>query len=153
MIFGGRAEELDNSDYCVRTPSHSFPIPSVVRVLKMVHRNRKNGIAFSKRNILRRDDYTCQYCGDREKSLTVDHIMPKSRGGKTVWNNLVVACKPCNLKKGNRTMVEAGLKLYKKPSKPDYYPYPLSIPTAPKSHVRSWLKYLPQKLYNSSIKN
>ena len=97
MVFGGRAEELDNSDYRVRTPSSSFAIPTVIRVLKMVQRNRKNGIAFSKKNILRRDNYTCQYCGNSNQPLTVDHIMPKSRGGKTNWTNVVVACKRCNL--------------------------------------------------------
>ena len=153
MVLTGRAEQLECDGYKVRTPSMIIPLPTVIRVLNRVKRTPRKSVAFSKKNILRRDNYTCQYCGEMEKNLTVDHIMPKSRGGKTVWNNVVVACKPCNLKKGNRTMVEAGLKLHKKPSKPDYYPYPQCIPTASQSHVQSWLKYLPKKLYDNSISN
>ena len=150
MVFGGRAEELDYSDYCVRTPSKSFAIPTVVRVLKMVHRNRKNGIAFSKKNILRRDDYTCQYCGASNHPLTVDHVMPKSRGGKTSWTNVVVACKSCNLKKGNRTPLEIDMKLKRKPIKPDYQFIPFVIPSGPGSHLEIWQKYLPQNILAKS---
>ena len=150
MVFGGRAEELDNSKYCVRTPSASFPIPTVIRVLKMVHRNRKNGIAFSKKNILRRDDYTCQYCGTSSHPLTVDHVMPKSRGGKTNWTNVVVACKNCNLKKGNRTPFEINMTLRRNPSKPDYQFVPFVIPPSPDSHLETWLKYLPKKILAKS---
>ena len=146
MVFGGRAEELDNSDYSVRTPTTSFAIPTVIRVLKMVHRNHKNGIAFSKKNILRRDDYTCQYCGTSDHPLTVDHIMPKSRGGKTNWTNVVVACKSCNLRKGNRTPVEIDMKLKRKPTKPDYSFVPFIIPPSPNSHLETWQKYIPQKM-------
>ena len=78
MVFGGRAEELDSAGYLVRTPSTSFELPTVIRVLKMVRRNRKKGLAFSKKNILRRDNYTCQYCGISTHPLTVDHVVPKS---------------------------------------------------------------------------
>ncbi|MED5353958.1 MAG: HNH endonuclease [Nitrospinota bacterium] len=150
MVFGGRAEELDNSDYRVRTPSSSFAIPTVIRVLKMVQRNRKNGIAFSKKNILRRDNYTCQYCGKSNQPLTVDHIMPKSRGGKTNWTNVVVACKSCNLKKGNRTPLEIDMKLKKKPVKPDFQFVPFVIPPGPESHIEIWQKYLPEKMLAQS---
>ena len=150
MVFGGRAEELDYSDHCVRTTSRSFAIPTVIRVLKMVHRNRKNAIAFSKKNILRRDDYTCQYCGESNHPLTVDHVMPKSRGGKTNWTNVVVACKSCNLKKGNRTPLEIDMKLKRKPIKPDYQFVPFVIPSGPGSHLEIWQKYLPQKILAKS---
>ena len=150
MVFGGRAEDLDSSGYCVRTPSASFPIPTVIRVLKMVHRNRKNGIAFSKKNILRRDDYTCQYCGASDQPLTVDHVMPKSRGGKTIWTNVVVACKDCNLKKGNRTPLEINMILKRRPTKPDYQFVPFVIPPSPDSHLEIWQKYLPKKILAKS---
>jgi 5-methylcytosine-specific restriction endonuclease McrA len=146
MVFGGRAEGLDNSDYCVRTTTTNYAIPTVIRVLKMVHRNHKNGIAFSRKNILRRDDYTCQYCGTSDPPLTVDHIMPKSRGGKTNWTNVVVACKNCNLRKGNRTPVENDMKLKRIPTKPDYSFTPFIIPPSPDSHIETWQKYIPQKM-------
>lgn len=151
MVLTGRAEQLECDGYMVRSPSTTLALPTVIRVLNRVKRTPRKSIAFSKKNILRRDNYTCQYCGESQKVLTVDHVIPKSRGGKTTWRNVVVACKPCNLKKGNQTAREAGLKLNKKPLKPDYYLYPLFIPTAPESHVESWRKYLPTKLYANSI--
>jgi 5-methylcytosine-specific restriction endonuclease McrA len=153
MVFGGRAEELDHSDYFVRTPTTNFAVPTVIRVLKMVHHNHKNGISFSKKNILRRDNYTCQYCGTSDHPLTVDHIMPKSRGGKTNWTNVVVACKSCNLRKGNRTPIENDMKLKRKPTKPDYSFVPFVIPPCPDSHLETWQKYIPQKMLakNSSF--
>ena len=147
MVLSGRAEQVECDGYQVKSPSSIFPLPTVIRVLKMVKRRARKNISFSKKNILRRDNFTCQYCGNKEQLLTVDHIVPKSRGGSTTWSNVVVACKPCNLKKGNQTAIEAGMKLFKKPSKPDYYLYPLTVPSAPQSHLNSWLKYLPSKVF------
>ena len=153
MVFGGRAEEIDHSDYFVQTPTTNFAIPTVIRVLKMVSHNHKNGISFSKKNILRRDNYTCQYCGISDQPLTVDHIMPKSRGGKTNWTNVVVACISCNLRKGNRTPIEINMKLKRKPTKPDYSFVHFVIPPSPDSHLETWQKYIPQKMLakNSSF--
>ena len=144
MVLAGRAEKIECDGYVVRSPSQSFQLPTVIRVLKMVRRNRKKAVAFSKKNILRRDNFTCQYCGEQERPLTVDHILPKSRGGLTSWTNVVVACKPCNLKKGNRTAIEAGMYLNKKPVRPHFQFQPFAIPSGPPSHVESWKKYLPQ---------
>ena len=124
MVMAGRAEEIETDGYLVRSPNKTFPLPIVIRVLKMINRRSRRNIAFSKKNILRRDNYTCQYCGDKNHNLTVDHIIPKSRGGSASWTNLVVACKSCNLSKGNLTASEAGMKLSTKPSKPEYYFYP-----------------------------
>ncbi len=153
MVMSGRAEQVEYDGYMVRSPSRTFPLPTVVRVLKMVKRRTRKNISFSKKNILRRDNYTCQYCGVKDQVLTVDHIIPKSRGGTTTWTNVVVACKPCNLNKGNQTAIEAGMELFKKPSKPEYYLYPLIVPSAPPSHLESWLKYLPSKVYSQSARN
>jgi len=125
MVFGGRAEELD--------------------------RNRKKGLAFSKKNILRRDNYTCQYCGISNHPLTVDHVNPKSRGGKTTWTNIVVACKTCNLKKGDRTPLEVNMKLVRLPRKPDYQFIPFIVPSGPDSHIEIWQKYLPNKILAKSV--
>ena len=73
---------------------------------------------FSKRNVLKRDKYTCQYCGAQTKDLTIDHVLPKSRRGVTSWDNVVTACQPCNHKKADKTPREAGLVLKKAPVKP-----------------------------------
>lgn len=151
MVLTGRAEQLDHDGYIVRTPSTSIQLPSVIRVLKIVKRTHRKGIAFSKKNILRRDNYTCQYCGESNSSLTVDHIMPKSRGGKTTWTNVVVACKPCNLKKGNYTLTELNMRLPIKPYKPDFQSHPFTIPSGPNTyHMESWRKYLPAKMFAGS---
>jgi 5-methylcytosine-specific restriction endonuclease McrA len=145
MVFGGRAEGLESAGYTVRTPSTNFQLPTVIRVLQMVSRNRKKGLAFSRKNILRRDNYTCQYCGTTNNHLTVDHVVPKSRGGKTSWTNIVAACNTCNLKKGNRTPFEVDMQLSQLPRKPDYQFTPFVIPSGPDSHIEIWQKYLPEK--------
>ena len=98
MVFNERAEFIESDGYVVRTPTTSFKLPAVIRVLNIVKRTKRRGISFSKKNILRRDNFTCQYCGSSSNSLTVDHILPKSRGGKSNWNNVVAACRPCNFK-------------------------------------------------------
>jgi 5-methylcytosine-specific restriction endonuclease McrA len=117
----------------------------------MVRRNRKKGLAFSKKNILRRDNYTCQYCGLSNHPLTVDHVNPKSRGGKTNWTNIVVACKTCNLKKGDRTPLEVNMKLVRLPRKPDFQFIPFIVPSGPDAHVEIWQKYLPNNILAKSV--
>ena len=147
MVLNGRAEFLESDGYVIRSPSTSFKLPAVIRVLHMVKKSRRKGVSFSKKNILRRDNFTCQYCGTNGNSLTVDHILPKSRGGKSNWNNVVVACKPCNLKKGNQTPSEKGMQLNKKPSKPDFHWPFLQLPCGPISHIEIWGKYLPKSSF------
>ncbi len=104
--------------YFLRSPSIHFPWPSIVR-LKMYVRVPYRRIMLSRKNILRRDRYRCQYCGSREK-LTVDHVVPRSRGGSDAWKNLVAACTACNNKKGNRTPEEARMSLRRKPFRPSH---------------------------------
>lgn len=153
MVFTGRAEFLESDGYVVRSPSTTFKLPAVIRVLNIVKRTRRKAIAFSKKNILRRDNFTCQYCGISDKFLTVDHIFPKSRGGKSNWSNVVVACKPCNLKKGDQTPSEKGMPLQKKPSKPEFqWPF-FQIPSGPSTHLEIWKKYLPKSLLVKASNN
>ena len=147
MVLSGRAENLENNGYVVRSPTMTYPLPAVIRILKMIRRHRTTGVSFSKKNILRRDNYTCQYCGHSGNFLTVDHVHPKSRGGKTNWTNVVVACKPCNLKKGNHSLKETGMQLITPPSKPDFMFAHFAIPSGPESHVEIWQKYLPAKIF------
>jgi 5-methylcytosine-specific restriction endonuclease McrA len=76
------------------------------------------GVPFTRANVFLRDEFTCQYCGCKGKDLTFDHVLPKSRGGKTRWDNVVAACQACNLKKAAKTTSQAGFKLKKVPTKP-----------------------------------
>ena len=105
----------------VRSPSRSVPWPSVVRLRAYVSIPYKK-ITLTRKNVMRRDRHRCQYCGDRDR-LTIDHVMPRSRGGRDTWENLVTACVPCNNKKGNRTPEEARLTLSRKPFRPSHVMY------------------------------
>ncbi len=120
LVQSGRAEVVSPSGRFLRTPSRPYPIPSVVRLFRMVRRP-PGRLALSRKNVFRRDRYTCQYCGARGVELTLDHVIPRSRGGKTTWENLVTACKTCNTRKGNRTPEEAGMRLLKRPRAPLYF--------------------------------
>lgn len=103
----------------VRSPSQAFPFPSVIKLsyfVKIPYRK----VELSRKNILRRDLNSCQYCGTKKGQLTIDHIIPKSRGGSETWDNLVAACVKCNNKKGNKTLEEANLHLLKNPRKPNH---------------------------------
>ena len=144
MVLSGRAEQIECNGYVVRSPSISFPVPTVIRVLNLVRRKVRKTVSFSKKNILRRDNFTCQYCGNKDHPLTVDHIVPKSRGGETIWTNVVVACKPCNMKKGSRTAREANMKLGQSPTRPKFKYHQLVVPVGPPSHIECWMKYLPK---------
>ena len=101
----------------------SLNAPSVVRLLRKVRRPR-NRVKFNRANILARDKFKCQYCDQNflASELTFDHVLPKSRGGKTTWENIVSCCPSCNGKKGNKTPIEAGMFLKKKPVQPDWIP-------------------------------
>jgi len=121
----------------LRSQRTSLPFPSVVRVQSFVKQRFKK-VALTKRNILRRDGYECQYCGS-ERELTVDHIMPQSRGGEDSWTNLTTACKRCNNAKNDRTPDEAGLKIRKRPGRPSHVFF---LRAMSKEVSSSWEPYL-----------
>ncbi len=104
-------------------PGWMGQIPAVVRLLKPVSRNKKN-VKFSRINVFTRDNFTCQYCGAKKamKDLNYDHVVPRIKGGKTVWENIVTCCYPCNDRKGGRTPEQAGMRLRKQPVLPDVLP-------------------------------
>jgi len=117
LLYLEKAEMVHKSELGVlRSISCSYPIPSIIRLQRYVHVPYK-GISLSRHNIMKRDAYQCLYCGST-KNLTLDHLLPKSRGGGSSWTNLVTACMRCNTKKGDRTPEEAGLTLKQKPKKP-----------------------------------
>ena len=103
-------------DRFIRTINDKFPFPEVVKLKFFVYVRRRELVP-TKKNIMQRDKNTCQYCGST-KHLTIDHVMPVSRGGENTWKNMVTACFSCNNKKGCRTPEEAGMKLMSKPGRP-----------------------------------
>ena len=118
LILTGKAKMLLDGRGYVRTVRTSYPRPSIVRLGYMIKRPRPR-VRLTKREILRRDNYVCQYCGTNLSSrLTIDHVVPRHRGGEHSWSNLVTACELCNLKKGWRTLQEARMTLLRLPSEP-----------------------------------
>ncbi|RKY98718.1 MAG: HNH endonuclease [Candidatus Hydrothermota bacterium] len=121
LIYLQKAEPVIYKDGRVlRAERVIYRAPSVIKLNYYV-KLRYREVPLTKRNILRRDNYTCQYCGTREGPMTVDHVIPKRLGGRDEWANLVCACFRCNNKKGDRTPEEAGMKLLRKPRKPSYF--------------------------------
>jgi 5-methylcytosine-specific restriction endonuclease McrA len=122
LVFLNKAEIVKaNNQYSIHTVSQSYPMPSVIKLGRYVNVPYK-GVVLSKENVFKRDGFQCQYCGT-QKDLTLDHLIPKAKGGKTSWNNLVTACKKCNSLKGDYTPEQAGLQLAFKPYKPSYIMY------------------------------
>jgi 5-methylcytosine-specific restriction endonuclease McrA len=119
LIYLGKAEIIEKNEAYIRSIRTSYPLPSIVRLTRYINVPRKR-IILSRKNIIKRDSHQCQYCGIRTGSVTIDHVIPKVRGGEETWENLVCACVKCNNKKGNRTPEEAGMTLAKKPQRPNY---------------------------------
>jgi 5-methylcytosine-specific restriction endonuclease McrA len=123
LIFLYKAELIEKAqNKLIRTVSNSFAFPSVIKLCEY-HSVPYHKVELSKKNIFHRDNNQCQYCGTKRGLLTLDHVIPKSRGGKTSWENLTTACFECNNKKGNRTPQEAKMTLRTKPHKPNYVLY------------------------------
>jgi 5-methylcytosine-specific restriction endonuclease McrA len=116
-MLNGKATLVMNGRGYIKTVSRSYPLPSVIRLIHMVRRPRPR-VKLTKREVLRRDSYTCQYCGQRAPVLTIDHVIPRHMGGEYTWQNLVTACAPCNHRKGGRTMDQAHMHLLRLPVEP-----------------------------------
>jgi 5-methylcytosine-specific restriction endonuclease McrA len=115
----GKVEVVKNSQRTIRNASGKvLKVPAVMRLIKLIRTIYRTSVTFTKRNILIRDRFKCAYCGARREKLSIDHIIPKSRGGKMTFENCVAACKPCNLKKGGRTPNEARMYLKIRPYQP-----------------------------------
>lgn len=119
LDLGERVEVLEYYERTVRTPNAEFAIPAVIRVPGWLHR-LPQVVPPTRRNVLLRDGFCCCYCGQSGTSaqLTIDHVQPRSRGGRTEWTNVATACAPCNRRKGNRTPQEAGMPLAQPPREP-----------------------------------
>ncbi len=118
-----KAEVLACYQKHVRSTRLLFELPAVMRLRSRVPW-RRLGVRFSRRHVFVRDRFSCQYCGQRfpTRDLTFDHVMPKSRGGRTCWNNIVTSCRECNQEKAGRTPDEAGMPLLNQPHAPSWLP-------------------------------
>jgi len=117
LVLNGKAALVLNGRGEIKTVSRSYPRPSIIRLDHMVKRPRLR-VRLTKREILRRDDYTCQYCGQHLPHLTIDHVIPRRLGGKHSWDNLVAACPSCNHRKGGRTLEQVQMHLLHVPKEP-----------------------------------
>ncbi len=140
LLLRGKAEALENGRGVIHTPSCPLAIPSVIRILYMVkrpHSERK----LTRIEVLRRDQFTCQYCGTETRELTLDHVIPRHKKGKHIWENVVSACSQCNSRKAGRTPKEVGLRLIRQPFTPRISGYYI-----PYEYLRKnveWHKFLP----------
>ena len=122
LLYKGKAEMLENGRGDLHTISRIIPMPSVIRLIYMVKKPlmvRK----LSRREVFARDKFTCQYCGVKGLTLTLDHVVPKHKGGPHIWENVTSACIRCNHKKAGMTPVQAGMKLLSEPKAPRPNPY------------------------------
>lgn len=133
LVLSGKAETIINGRGHIKTSSAKFEIPSIIRLSQMIKRPRPR-VNLTKREILRRDNFTCQYCGTRSHHLTIDHIEPRHRGGGHHWTNVVAACAACNRRKGGRNPDQANMQLRRAPYEPSasaMYLYGRHLPTQP----------------------
>src|SRR5881409_4011375 len=125
LLLAGKAEAVEASPRVVRSPSVTFALPAVIRLAMYIRKPFLDRVAFNKKNILRRDGYSCQYCNRRGERLTVDHVVPRSRGGETTWVN------------------EVGMRLIREPVHPKFV-FSTHMLRHPHAHslLDSWRKYL-----------
>ena len=142
LVYLGKVEVLEEYDHDVAAPSITLRMPAVVRLTKGSV-STKNKVRFSRVNIFTRDRFRCQYCGEKKEmdELNYDHVVPRVRGGKTVWENIVTSCYACNDRKGSRTPEEAGMKLLRKPFKPVTLPFAPILRTT-KDVPSAWTNYV-----------
>lgn len=141
LLLKEKAELLEAAEARLRAEQVSMPVPLVIRMVYYVRVPRNMGLPLSRRTVLARDQYTCQYCGATpgRAELTIDHVLARSRGGLTEWENVVTSCRACNQYKGNRTPKEAGMTLRREPFKPRFIALTI-LSEAPLRDV--WNKYL-----------
>ena len=142
MVFKGTAQTEEVSEAEIQSPTTVVKVPHVIRLVNYVHVPR-SVVKFSRKNVLVRDQHTCQYCRKEFSAgmLTLDHVIPLSRGGKTTWENVVAACKRCNNKKGNQMLYETQFTLERLPKTPSILTY-LQLNRHFRGYHPSWKKYL-----------
>ncbi|MES2387343.1 MAG: HNH endonuclease [Bacteroidota bacterium] len=120
LVYLNKAEPIsDSKNRQIRSISQSFALPSIIRLHKYVNLPYRNGVMLNRQNVFRRDGHKCQYCGS-VKNLTLDHVIPRSKGGRTTWDNLLTACQPCNSRKGDYLPDEANMTALSQPYRPSF---------------------------------
>ncbi len=167
-LFNGTARVVDPNDYqiyswsdwaglqpgedepFIQTPSLRLRVPEVITLTKY-DKVPSRSVAFSRRNLFKRDKFTCQYCQKRPGSeeLTIDHVTPRSHGGETTWGNCVVACVDCNSRKANRTPQQAHMPLKREPTQPKWKPIYASIGI----RIDSWSKFVSEVYWNVELES
>ncbi len=138
LMLKDKAEVVEHSGKTVHSERFSFAAPHVIRLRTYVSVPRTATKRISRRAVFARDQFRCQYCG-AQKHLTVDHVVPRSKGGADSWDNVVTSCAPCNLRKGDRLLPADGLRLARKPRPPE----PFSFVFMEVEHIHdSWRPYL-----------
>ena len=142
LVYQGKAEMLEDGMGYIHSIRHTLPIPSVIRLGQLIKRPRRQR-KMTRYEIFNRDRYTCQYCGEQSRHLTLDHVLPRFRGGQHTWDNVVASCMGCNRKKAGRTPKEASMKLVRLPAPPVGSPL-FAIPYQYLHKRDEWRKYLYQ---------
>jgi 5-methylcytosine-specific restriction endonuclease McrA len=142
LLLKDKAEIVEAADQLIRSASMALPMPLVIRLVYYVRVPHRISIPLTRRTVMMRDNYTCQYCGAQppKANLTIDHVTPKMRGGATTWENVVCACKVCNLHKGSKTLEQANMRLRSQPARPKYLAL-VFLAHAPIHEA--WHKYIP----------
>lgn len=141
--------EVAETEHAIRSVRKSVRIPEVI-VLTRYRGAQLRTPSFSRRNLMRRDRHQCQYCGIKPGTheLSIDHVMPRSRGGRSTWENCVLACRRCNRKKRNRTPHQAGMLLLHEPRAPRWSPFV----EVPRTHLRpSWERFVDAKVWQNAV--
>ncbi len=139
-VFLERVDVIAEYDFEVHSPSFTMKLPSVISLREYVSQDRPP--AFTRFNVFLRDGFHCQYCGDIN-DLTFDHLIPRSRGGRTTWENIVTACGPCNLRKGGRSLRVIGMHLPHRPRRPNMHELQGMGRRFPPHHLHeTWVDYL-----------
>lgn len=142
LIGNGKAEVIEVGEILFHTSSTVYACPSVIRLLYLI--KRVHPVAkLTRKEIFMRDNFTCQYCGKQGKDLTIDHVIPRHRGGPHRWDNLVSACKTCNHRKGGRSPEEARMNLLSEPGQPRVSRYYWVHQHLHGSYNPSWTKFIP----------
>jgi len=118
LVFKGKAEVIEQLGQPLRSATDTYAWPHVIRLLHYVRVPRAVQRKISRRALFARDGWRCQYCGSNGGKLTLDHVVPRSRGGDSIWENVVTSCAPCNLRKGDRAPEEVGMRLITRPAIP-----------------------------------
>ncbi|QDT38622.1 HNH endonuclease [Stratiformator vulcanicus] len=138
----------ESDEPVVRTVRFEIKVPEVISLTKYDKMHRRT-VPFTRRNLFRRDEFTCQYCGSTPgtSELTIDHVLPKSRGGHTSWQNCVLACVRCNHRKADRTPKEAHMPLKSGPKQPSWNP----VYSAKNVRIESWDRFLSEAYWNVNL--